>query len=153
MLQIAKPFQVEYSGEFDQWNSVGLCMALSMNSVGIPGAFRGDARFSGKFGVWGGFGRFGASKGFRKNLPRPAPFTPLSTHVFTHQSRPMRTVFCHQSLTQGQRIAFCLLGGLLQTRLPLPNEFISKSPLALLFEHSSITTSSTAKLSLVLSFL
>ena len=54
-------------------------------------------------------------------LPRPAPFTPLSTHVFTHQSRPMRTVFCHQSLTQGQRTAFCLLGGLLQTRLPLPN--------------------------------
>ena len=79
-------------------------------------------------------------------------FTPLSTHVFTHLSRPMKTVFCHLSLTPGQRTAFCLLGGLLQTRLPLPNEFISKSPLALLFEHSSITTSSTAKLSLVLLF-
>ena len=24
-----------------QWNSVGFCMALSMNSVGIPGGFRG----------------------------------------------------------------------------------------------------------------
>ena len=34
-----------------QWNSVGVCMALSMNSVGIPGGFRGNARFSGK--IWG----------------------------------------------------------------------------------------------------
>ena len=41
-----------------QWNSVGFCMALSMNSVGIriSGGFRGNAGFSGKFGVWGGFG-------------------------------------------------------------------------------------------------
>ena len=85
-------------------------------------------------------------------LPPPAPFIPHSTHVFTHLSRPMRTVFCHQSWTPGQRTAFCLSGGLLQTRLPLPNEFISKSHLALLFEHYSITTSSTAKLSLVLLF-
>ena len=86
-------------------------------------------------------------------LPPPTPFTPLSIHVFTHLSRPMRTVFCHQSLTPGQRTAFCLSGGLLLTRLPLPNEFVSKSPLAPLFGHYSITTSSTAKLSLVLSFL
>ena len=28
-----------------QWNSVGFCMALSMNSVGIPGGFRGNAGF------------------------------------------------------------------------------------------------------------
>ena len=42
-------------------------MALSMNSVGIPGGFRGSAGFSGKFGVWGGFGRFGGSKGFCAN--------------------------------------------------------------------------------------
>ena len=43
---------------------MGFCMALSMNSVGrgdfmnsvgIPGGFRGNARFSGKFGVCGGF--------------------------------------------------------------------------------------------------
>ena len=47
-----------------QWNSVGFCMALNVNSVGIPGGFRGNAGFSGKFGVWGGFRRFGASKGF-----------------------------------------------------------------------------------------
>ena len=36
-----------------QWNSVGFCMALSMNSVGIPGGFRGNARFSGKNSVFG----------------------------------------------------------------------------------------------------
>ena len=41
--------------------SVGFCMALSMNSVGIPGGFRGNSGFSGKFGVWGGFGQFGGS--------------------------------------------------------------------------------------------
>ena len=37
------------SGNFGktQWNSVGFCMALSMNSVGIPGEFRGNAGFSG----------------------------------------------------------------------------------------------------------
>ena len=35
-------------------NSVGLCMALSMNSVGIPAGFR---RNFGKIGqLWGGFG-------------------------------------------------------------------------------------------------
>ena len=28
-----------------QWNSVGFCMALSMNSVGIPGGIRGNAGF------------------------------------------------------------------------------------------------------------
>ena len=51
------------SGNFrkTQGNLVGFCMALSMNSVRIPGGFRGDAGFLGKFGVWGGFGRFGAS--------------------------------------------------------------------------------------------
>ena len=48
----------ETSGKFrgTQWNSVGFCMARSMNSVGIPGKFRGNAGFSGKFGFWGGFG-------------------------------------------------------------------------------------------------
>ena len=39
-----------------QGNSVEFSMAVSMNSVGIPGGFRGNARFSTKFGVWGGFG-------------------------------------------------------------------------------------------------
>ena len=42
-------------------------MALNMNSVGIPGGLRVDTGFSGKFGVWGCFGRFGASKGFCAN--------------------------------------------------------------------------------------
>ena len=28
---------------------MGFCMALDMNSVGIPGAFRGNAGFSGKW--------------------------------------------------------------------------------------------------------
>ena len=48
----------ENSGNFGetQWNSVGFCMALSMNSVRIPGGFRGNAGFSGKLAVWGGFG-------------------------------------------------------------------------------------------------
>ena len=59
----------EISGKFrgTQWNSVGFCMALNMNSVGIPGGFRGNAGFSRNFGVWGGFGRFGDSKGFCAN--------------------------------------------------------------------------------------
>ena len=44
----------ENSGEFSgiQCGFV----ALSMNSVGIPGRFRGNAGCSGRFGVWGGFG-------------------------------------------------------------------------------------------------
>ena len=46
---------------------MGFCMALNMKSIGIPGRFWGNAGFSGKFGVWGGFGRFGASKGFCTN--------------------------------------------------------------------------------------
>ena len=38
---------------------MGFCMALSMNSVGIPGGFRGNAGFSGNLGlgwfraIWG----------------------------------------------------------------------------------------------------
>ena len=62
------------SGNFrkTQGNSVEFCMALNMNSVGIPGEFWGDAGFSGKFGVWSGFGRFGASKGFCANSHFPA---------------------------------------------------------------------------------
>ena len=46
---------------------MGFCMALNTNSAGIPGGFRGNTEFSGKLGVWGGFGRFGASKGFCTN--------------------------------------------------------------------------------------
>ena len=41
-------------------------MALSMNSVGIPGRFRGNAG-SRKFGVWGGFGILGAALGVRNS--------------------------------------------------------------------------------------
>ena len=41
-------------------------MALHINLVRGPGEFRGNAGFSWKLGVWGGFGRFGVSKGFRK---------------------------------------------------------------------------------------
>ena len=52
---------------------MGFCMALSMNSVGIPGGFRGNAGFSGKSGVWGGFGRFGRSKGFCANSQGKPP--------------------------------------------------------------------------------
>ena len=59
----------EISGKIGgmQWNSVGFCMTLTMNSVGIPGGFRGNAGFSRNLGVWGGFGRFRASKGFCAN--------------------------------------------------------------------------------------
>ena len=45
----------------------GVCMALNMNSVRIPGGFRRNARFSGKIWGRGGFGRFGVSKGFCAN--------------------------------------------------------------------------------------
>ena len=34
-----------------QWNSVGLCMALSMNSVAIPGGISGQRRIFGN--MWG----------------------------------------------------------------------------------------------------
>ena len=44
---------------------MGFCMALSMNSVGIPGGFRSNAGFSGKFRVWGGFG-WGVKRLLRK---------------------------------------------------------------------------------------
>ena len=56
----------EISGKF-RGNSVGFCMALNMNSVGMFGGFRGSAGFSGKPWGWGGFVRFGASKGFCAN--------------------------------------------------------------------------------------
>ena len=56
----------EISGKFSG-NSVGFCMALNMNSVGIPRGFWGNAGFWGNLGFWGGFGRFGVSKGFRAN--------------------------------------------------------------------------------------
>ena len=63
------------SGKFERFREVQgnsaefsrISYALNMNSVGIPGGFRRNARFSGNFGVWGGFGRFGASKGFCAN--------------------------------------------------------------------------------------
>ena len=44
-----------------------------MNSVKIPGGFRGNPGFSGNLGVWGAFGRFGASKGFCANSNYPDP--------------------------------------------------------------------------------
>ena len=52
---------------------MGFCMALTMNSVAIPGEFRRNAGFSGKFDVWGGFGLFGASKGFCANSQSVIP--------------------------------------------------------------------------------
>ena len=63
------------SGKFGKFreNSGGFSVALSMNSMGIPGGFRGNAGFSGKFGVWSGFGRFGVSKGFRANSQSQMP--------------------------------------------------------------------------------
>ena len=69
----------ENSGEFSgiQW---GFCMALSMNSVGIPGGFRGNAGFSRKLGVWGGFGWFGGSKGFCANSQNEAWKCPETLH-------------------------------------------------------------------------
>ena len=39
-------------------NSGELSGMLTINSVGIPGGFRGNTGFSGKFGVWGRFGWF-----------------------------------------------------------------------------------------------
>ena len=60
----------EISGKLrgTQWEFSGaLYAALNMNSAGIPGGFRCSAGFSGKLGVWGGFGRFGGSKGFCAN--------------------------------------------------------------------------------------
>ena len=54
----------ENSGKFrgTQWNSVGFCMALHINSV----ENWGKAGFSGKIWGGGGFSRFGVSKGFGK---------------------------------------------------------------------------------------
>ena len=49
---------------------MGFRMAFDMNSVGIPGRFRHNAGFSRKFGIWGGFGRFGASKAFAQYSTR-----------------------------------------------------------------------------------
>ena len=44
---------------------MGLCMALSMNSVEIPGRFRGNAGFSGKFAEFGVVsGDLGTQKAF-----------------------------------------------------------------------------------------
>ena len=55
---------------------MGLCMALDMNSVGIPGGFRSNAAFREDLRFGGGFGRFGASKGFCAN----SQFEPILTH-------------------------------------------------------------------------
>ena len=71
----------EISGKFRgiPWNSVGFCIAFSMNSVGIPGGFRGNAGFSGKFGVWGWFrGNWGV-KSTGPNFIHPHPPTPENT--------------------------------------------------------------------------
>ena len=57
-----------------QWNSVGFCMALQMNSVGIPGRFRGNAGFSGK--IWGlGWFRpiLGPQKANLRKSPQASP--------------------------------------------------------------------------------
>ena len=76
-----------------QWNSVGFCMALSMNSVGFPGGFRGSSGFSGKFGVWGGFGWFAGSKGFcGKHLVR-WPILGRSTWTSFGHQQPINRQF------------------------------------------------------------
>ena len=58
-----------------QWNSVGFCMVLNMNSVGIPGGFRGNAGFSGNL-----FRVIGAPKGFCANSHTEVP-AKVSTHA------------------------------------------------------------------------
>ena len=66
---------------------MGFCMALSMNPVGIPGGFRGSAGFSGNLDVWGGFGRFGASKGFCANSQPKQTSRPLPNIACFRKSR------------------------------------------------------------------
>ena len=55
----------ENSGKFSgiQWNSVGL-MALSMNSVGIPGGFRAAPDFRENLGFGVFLGDLGGQKAF-----------------------------------------------------------------------------------------
>ena len=43
---------------------MGFCMALSMNSVGIPGGVRGNAGFSGKLGFGVVSGDLGGQNAF-----------------------------------------------------------------------------------------
>ena len=43
---------------------MGFCMALSTNSVGIPGGFRGNTGFSGKFGFGVVSGDLGGQRAF-----------------------------------------------------------------------------------------
>ena len=54
-----------------QGNSMEFSVALNMNSVRIPRGFHSNTKFSGRFEVSGGFGRFGASKGFCTNSIPP----------------------------------------------------------------------------------
>ena len=75
---------------------MGFCMALSMNSVGIPGGFRGNAGFSGKFGVSGDFGRFGGSKGFCAN---------------SHFQPRLWVLFCLLSVQNSCVVVLCDLNG------------------------------------------
>ena len=66
----------EISGKFRgiQWNSVGLCMALSMNSVGIPG-FRANAAFQENREFGAVSGDLGPQKAFAQ-IATPARFHP-----------------------------------------------------------------------------
>ena len=43
---------------------MGFCMALHMNSAGIPGGFWGNAGFPGNLGFWGVSGDLGPQKAF-----------------------------------------------------------------------------------------
>ena len=54
-----------------QWNSVGFCMALSMNSVGIPGGFRGNAGFRENLGFGVVSGDLGGQKAFAQIAKMP----------------------------------------------------------------------------------
>ena len=65
----------EISGKFrgNQWNSVGFCMALNMNSVGIPGGFRATPGFQENLGFGVVSGDLGPQKALAQMASQRAP--------------------------------------------------------------------------------
>ena len=57
------------------WNSVGFCIALSMNSVGIPGGFRGTPDFRENLGFGVVSGDLEGQKAFAQ-IAKSCPFFP-----------------------------------------------------------------------------